>query len=324
SLFGDTVLAGLANNSYLELKETLIPLDITGSLNSPIILNSLTFSEGSTNMLNHVFELLTPQQMRSFYRERTDISQEHVLSFTSESNVNSGKRKLIPILDLHALAIIEAENTSTSDILESSPEVYGVIIVFDGPITDIESISFEKYAVQNPDSPNLTAELINTYRFSDQDGAGRSGKFEEILDTLNLKKGGIAGIGEQQINLLVRKQVRPVEKQVAKGLGLYDVRIDYNVGGAILGSLDGEDNASSDKLGVNLISNLYNDQVFLRVKTDLELGAESRETNRNLHISELELTYYLRRNLSLNFTNIRDKSTEGFKPRYSLKYSYEF
>ena len=151
----------------------------------------------------------------------------------------------------------------------------------------------------------------------------RSGYYQQLHDDLDKDrtKKLLTHVGGKQINVWARSYLRPIEKDIARNIGLYDFRVDYNVGSAILNSNDPYDQTRS--VGFNFISNLFSDQLFLRVKTNLDLS-ENRALTDKFRFTEFELNYFILRNLSFNFSNISDVGTQVYKPVYSIKFTHEF
>ena len=154
---------------------------------------------------------------------------------------------------------------------------------------------------------------------------------EKGLETQESKR-LIRELSETQLNSLIRSKIlRPIEKEIARNIGLYDLQLDYNVGRSLIKGIGntigytglGQENKN---LGLNLITKLFSDQLFLLIKTDLDLETETTSTLDNIDLlSEIELTYYLlkKRNLSLNYFNAKE-DVNVRKSKISLKYTYEY
>ena len=107
---------------------------------------------------------------------------------------------------------------------------------------------------------------------------------------------------------------------MAKNIGLYDVRIDYNMGEKLFGT---SRQSKTDLLGVNFVSNLMAEKLFLRLKTDVDVSSESQQ--RGLQFTEFEINYYIFKQMTINFYNIQEYGSNAeFSPRFSLKFSHAF
>ena len=130
-------------------------------------------------------------------------------------------------------------------------------------------------------------------------------------------------VGANQINSYLRRRIlRPIERQIAKNVGLYDLRVDYNLGRALIRGTSSGDVGStdSDSVGVALVKGL-SDNLFLKVHTNLELQSGGANTLENSHV---ELQYNLLKNFSVSYSNGRDRNDTVANPRFSLRYSHEF
>ncbi len=345
-LLGEGFIAGLANSVSVEINKTKEPLYITGTLNAPKIQNKIFLNEGSITLLNRSFIVINEDRQRMFYKENQYKIHANTLSFQTKTQEN-GKQSLIPRLNITAYSMVEKPGIlATTNISLADPDQYkAVLISMDGSIYDLDTLTFEKYKStrSNPLSAN-DVEYENTYRLGKQGVANNQDTYQVFSllmpDLINSNftqntpgedqtKRLINVVGENQINSVVRQKVlRPVELQLARNIGLYDLRVDYNVGHAVLKSASDTNRYTGlgqdeNVLGVNFMKQLISDKLFLRVKTDLDLKLEGNFLQ-TLSVSEVELRYYLMNNFSMTFSNIRQASDSTPRPRFSLRYSYEY
>ena len=347
-LFGEGFFANFANSFNLSFAETRSDLVISGTFNAPRISNQLYFSEGSVNFLNREFELMGAERQRDFYRDRPDMIYDNYIAFKSEWQPNSNaKRVLVPILNVKALTIIEADSLpSSASVSAAKAGNFGVVVLFNGPVSDLSSVTFEKYQIANPRARMMNPVFERKYTLATRSAGALRTSSDDMQDTMaifelllpDLIRSGyyqqlhadldkdrtqklLTDVGGKQINIWARSYLRPIEKDIARNIGLYDFRVDYNVGSAILNSNDPYDQTRS--VGFNFISNLFSDQLFLRVKTNLDLS-ENRALTDKFRFTEFELNYFILRNLSFNFSNISDVGTQVYKPVYSIKFTHEF
>ncbi|MFC1771651.1 hypothetical protein ACFLZV_07180, partial [Candidatus Margulisiibacteriota bacterium] len=161
------------------------------------------------------------------------------------------------------------------------------------------------------DSRAVLELLMPEFLIQDESSSEGSSKTRQVLED----------IGVSQVNALFRRQLmRPLEKQLAKNIGLYDLKVNYNVGRALLSNIS-EDSPGEENFGVDLITNLLSDQLFVRVRTNLEASSEESQSDTFI-ISGIELTYYIWSSLSISYSNIREN--KQVRHRSSLKYRYEF
>ena len=135
----------------------------------------------------------------------------------------------------------------------------------------------------------------------------------------------VSRIGAQQANLWFRRNLRPIEKRVAKRAGLYDLRIDYNLGKTLESQFNNTNQSNDTLIGLNMMWNLMSEKLFMRLKTDVNLDNAEDEHSDNIKLTEFELSYFLSNNMTLNYSNITDfYEDRSFQPRLSLKLSYAF
>ena len=113
----------------------------------------------------------------------------------------------------------------------------------------------------------------------------------------NSEDSNLTSYGRQRINSFIRSSIRPYERRIAKRIGLYDFRLNYDFGRTILSSAE-EDLVSQDLLGVQLVSNLYRERLFLTLKSDV--------------------------NLSSDYTNENARGVKSYTSRFYLLYSTKF
>ncbi len=321
SVLGKTLVSDLTNSLSLEITPTLEDLRVTGSAAVPMIEHSLTFRQGSANFLNRVFELMSQDQQSKYLKDDPLLVGPNTLSFQTTLDTQSNQRRMVPVLNIKALSLIEPlETTPNTTSVDANNTATAVVLLFRGPVTDTNSIRLAEYEVDNYRSAAYSPRLIRIFELNDSQSSN-----SEVLGTLTRDLSGSRGavqFGASQVNSLLRSQLRPVEKQIAKGTGLYDVRINYNLGQQIFQANPYQREAQI--VGVDLISKLAQN-LFLRVRTDLDFSTESRLEYGTVRLSEFELTYYLYRNLTFNYANISNYYDPGtYRTRYSLKYSFEF
>lgn len=321
AILGSGALSGLSID--LDLEKTSTPLFIQGNTIEPKLFNKLVFKDGNIQLLNRTFTLI-PLGIQKNYQE--DMSENSILFKGSLTDKNNPS-----IINVSALAIIEKPIDKTDLSNKNTPVYQHVAAHLKGPITNPDTIQFTIFESEfdrvNPsDLKRINSVVLNTQ--SNQTISSETVLkilFPEIVnfaqknalskeDTSQL----INELGEQRLNAFVKKGIRPLEKQIAKGIGLQDLRVDYNLGAELF-----KQQEVHRVVGVNMIKNL-SDQLFLRVKTNLDLRSEQK-SNQTIGLSEIEMTYAILPNiLFLNYANIKDDNTETFRPKLSLRFRYEY
>ena len=330
SLLGEGSFAGLTTD--FEIEENKSPLKVSGTLNNPKIENVITFRDGAINIFNNEFILLKPSEQKNY----VSLSQLEQLKNQVELKTIQTETKssvIDPELHLTALAIVEQiseESISSSNLLQASTYSH-ILVQIDSSINDLSILYFDiyesKYDFINP--PDL--QWINRYSLSlnaDQNQYDESEHYEllsylmpELTQSNTNSSDVLTKFGEKRVNLLVKRGfLRPLEKQIARSVGLYDLKIDYNLGSELLQS----DSNQSNFLGLNLMQQLVADQLFLKVRTNVDLDSNNQDTQ-DIEISEIELQYYLLKNLSVNYANLKDPFTQNaYRPKLSLRFNHEF
>ena len=335
---GSGLFAGITTD--LELKKTNTPLLVKGTLNSPELQNEIEIKEGTLDFFNRSFEILEPKDARRYTPEGQEALVKNNVVFKSEPD-EFGRLINIPEINIFALTVIEEYQDITTNIeAEFQQSNFDHLTMsITGPLNKLDNIKFNHYASFSPDTKTGEVTFEKTYYIATtatESDIQTQTDTQEVLkllmpeffqeDDFNSEQ-FFAEFSENRVNLLVRKNLfRPIEKQLSKQIGLYDLRIDYNLGQDLFRS---NDTTYQREVGLNMIQRILSDQLFLRVKTNIELEPDSQNTNNdnNVDISEIELSYYLlkKRNLSVNYANIREEVGQSeFKPRLSLRFTHDF
>ncbi|RAP39095.1 hypothetical protein DID80_00380 [Candidatus Marinamargulisbacteria bacterium SCGC AAA071-K20] len=331
SILGEGTFAGLTTDFELEKSDQ--SLKISGSLNNPKIENKIGLKDGSLNILNNEFILLKLNEQKNYVALSQSQQQKNTLEFTNKQTINKAS-EIVAKVTISALAIVEQidENdiTSSENILVESTYSH-IFIQINQPIQDIDVLYFDifesKYDYINP--PDLSWKSRYTLNIgSDQNLLDQSDNFElltllmpELKQDDTASSELLAKFGEKRVNLLVRRGfLRPLEKQLAKSIGLYDLKIDYNLGSELLQT----NTSQTNFLGLNLMQQLVANQLYLKIRTTVDLDSSNQESQ-DVEISEIELQYYLLKNLSINYANLKDPFTQNsYRPKLSLRFNHEF
>ena len=95
---------------------------------------------------------------------------------------------------------------------------------------------------------------------------------------------GFQTIGETQINTLIRRSIlRPLEKNLAKQIGLNDLKINYNLGEKIIAGTD-------STLGLQFMKHILSDRLILNLSTQMDLSEDNNSNQANsMELSEIKL-----------------------------------
>ncbi len=329
---GRGLLAGITLDA--DLVEMAEPMRMSGTLNRPFFHGEFILAEGDIQMFSRSFELLKQNQQHRYLFEGLQDAKENSVAFIKK-NTDSGP-KIVPVIQLMAVATVE-EITDVSANVDVDDFAYDhMTLSMRGPLDELKSLKFNHFTSRTDDLSSGELSYKNTYYIplgSSVKDVERETDAKEILTILmpELFEGEgfesdafFTQLSENKVNLIARKGLfRPIEKELASLVGLYDFRIDYNVGQDLFRA----DEDVNRELGLSVIQQILSEQLFLRIKTNIDLEPDDQESDQNVDISEIELTYFLlkNRNLSLNYANVKDDlSQQDFRPKLSLRFSHDF
>jgi hypothetical protein len=290
------------------------------------------------DIFNRSFDIIPNLTTQRYLSDGDDSLITNSISFSNQTS-ESGEITSVPHINLASLTIIDPQEITTDNAeLSSDSLLYDhLAMIISGPLNKLEKITFNHFKSPSIDSLSGNLEFKKTYYLptdSDQTTILDKTDTQEILkivmpelfldDAIN-SEDLISRFGENKINLLLKKNIlRPIEKSISNKIGFHDLRIDYNVGQHIINtnSPDKEQN-----IGLSVIQKIVSDQLFLRVKTNIDMNSSEKRKTNAVDISEMELSYYLlkKRNLSINYANIRDEfDSSRYKSRASLKFSHDY
>ncbi len=328
SLVGEGLLGSVTNKFHLELAESIQPLRIGGGFNALKIRNPVFLKSGYVLMLNRSFDMLSLEGQRVYYRDTQYRVHENSVVF--QTVFSSGKARLIPYFNVTAVTVISPKiplGTTVSLDAQVNPDdskYSHVLVTLSGSAYELQNFLFEKYMSEKPDVSD-GGDYRSSYRLA---GGANQSDTVEVLRLLAPQVFDVADsgdsrsndtfwqdIGSSQINLIFNSALRPIETDLARNVGLNDIRFDYNVGDALF------NNFSDKTVGINFVKSWFSNQLYLRVKTSVDL--ERKNQTEAVQVSELELTYFFEKYFSVNATNFR-KDVGTYRNKYSVKYSNDF
>jgi len=333
SFIGKGLLAGIS--AHLEFDEKKTPMKIGGTLNHPFIYDTLSVNNGEISLFNRSFKLLNNQEQKRYQPPGETNQHANTITFFPYQTTTDG---LIPILNLSAVTIIEKNQAvSTNFSFNQDPPYTHIVLTLEGAATSIKEFRFDVFDSTSPQTFAGSLVYKTTYyiptSLSDNYASQRESDAQQVIEILvpeifvenqSTSEELLTQFGENRVNMIVRQEVlRPIEKQIADRVGLYDLRIDYNLGGDIFRRAD----ATRREVGINAIQRVFSDDLFLRIRTDIDLESDRQKTHDSIGVSEIELTYYLlkKKNMSINYANIKDPYVRSdYHPKLSLRYSHEF
>ncbi|MEK9726609.1 MAG: hypothetical protein VW397_00730 [Candidatus Margulisiibacteriota bacterium] len=330
SLIGDGVY-NLATNVSLEIDEKMAnrPFKVQGSLNAPQFSTEIRFYEGSIAILDGVYEVLSRDQQAYFFKEVPEFISDHYVQISPI--IEDDKNALKTTIHLRAMrkndTIISTENIRNDQLKYKAiglaidgrfKHQIPQITVFDFEIDNMFSLypSYELYG-------NYEIRLGNQTILSEASYYGLNLLMPEVIS--NSEGTSFSNYGRQRINTYIKSSIRPYERRLAKRIGLYDFRINYDFGKTILSS-DADAFQQDDLLGLQFVSDLFEEKMFLSLRTDMNLSSDySNDNARGMKITQVDFTYYFQPNFSIGLKNVNEYSEVTlFDPRWSLNYGYSF
>ncbi|MBE33364.1 hypothetical protein CL647_04515 [bacterium] len=312
----------------LDFDKTDSPLLFRGPLHNLEISNQLPISTGSLTIFNRNFEILIPSHQQIYANNGSIVLNGINMANTLDPN---GNTLITPLLSLKSLYVRENDMTVTDN--ESLPYTH-IVMTIDDTLSSIGNIYFDIFESVY-ESPNNISELtfIKQYAISNQNildsNLAANSDITELLQLLipeiylDDSVAGFQTIGETQINTLIRRSIlRPLEKNLAKQIGLNDLKINYNLGEKIIAGTD-------STLGLQFMKHILSDRLILNLSTQMDLSEDNNSNQANsMELSEIKLSYYLlkNKNLSLNYSNYKNQldNADNYLSKFSMRYDYEY
>ena len=328
SIVGEGVY-NLANNLSLEIDDRAEPFKVNGTLNSLNLSTTVPLYEGSITIFDGVYELIRKDKQAHYFKEVPEyISDQYIRIRPGQTQ---GQSQLM--FDVHLRGLRKKDNISSTQNIRNEQFPYAAVgMVIDGDLRQISSgFVVLDYGLDSYTSlyPNIelygayTVSLSNQQSLSRQSYYGLNLVMPEIIT--NAEDASFKQYGRQQVNNFVKSSIRPYERRLAKRIGLYDLRIDYDFGRTLF-ETDNDRFLNQDLLGLNLVSNVFQEKMFLTVRADADLSSdESVSYQKGVKITQVALKYFFQPNFSVALKNINEYSDVTlFDPRFSLNYGYAF
>jgi len=229
-------LSNLLTRYQFEMKPSVVPLKMAGYANQLQLDGRFDLAAGSLAMFNRRFELMLPERQRKFFKSDTARVKANQIIFKSHGG-QEGLSDQINFSLATETALPEGLDVDGKAVSESA-----YLLIMDGPVNAISSLSFVKYQMKGQDPGEQLSEI---YYFVDPDTNKpmESTRLYALLWDLspgvlkNLQKGTVERQGvtslvrdltSEQANLLFRQLIRPLERGIATGANLYDVKIRHD------------------------------------------------------------------------------------------------
>jgi hypothetical protein len=272
-----------------------------------------------------VYTLMSLQEQQHYFKEFPERISDQLIKITTQT-VNN-KNRLNAELDLAAIRI--KDPPSSLEIIRNNQFPYqAIVLIFDAANgTTSSQLNVLDFGVDSNVSllPNLEyygAYQIGNNEIAESTNRGMSLILPDIISNTN--EVTFYQVGRDRVNTIFKSSIRPYERRIARRFGFYDLRFDYDIGRKLLAQKT--EGQTQDLLGVNLISNVYNEKAFLSIRSDVDLSSDNIiAQEQGIKITQVELTYYFQPNFSFAFKNINEYAEKiTFDPRFSINYGYAF
>ncbi len=344
-LAGQNIDAGannFLNNLYVELEEAPTPVKAKGSLNTIEIEHRFLLKEGKLVFMNQIFQLLEKSKQREVFRDHPELIEDNAVDIKMMPDPQyPTKRKAFPSFNLKAFAQVQKEIPATGNLL-ASVEDHIFVIYVNGFLNTPKSFSVEHYLLdkgrykqvgERIEMDKMTAEQFDSISSFLLPALLRPQFYQDLLSKgLGNNKeanGLIKNYSASQIDLWLDQQIKPIEKEVVKATGLYDVRIQHKLGEEIMNAVpvfSTEEIASqtndNSKLSVQYIKDLFAKQLFVKAKTGITQDPASRALA--FRLTDYELMWYINNFMSINYANHNIQNSDSFYGAFSINANFDF
>lgn len=317
-----------ANNFYFETERSKI--QITGTSQKPLMREGLRIKEGAISLFDSYYELLKEEDQRYFQLASNIERQANELYL--RSILVGGEPKVVPVLHITAVNYIPVSRLENESEALNQTGYQTVMVRINGPLSNLEeSLDLAVFSMSSTYPKNAQIELQQYFTqplMQSSNEREQSDAISYITPTAlkSSNSDSVETIGEQQTNVLFRKTISPIERRIAKKTGLYDLKVDYNLGRSLRNRLSDSSDAEQEEnlLGVNFIWGLLSDRLLLRLKTDIDTNSQTQSSGQ-LKLTEFELTYLFTQQLSANLTHVSEyQELSEFEPLLSISFLQRF
>ena len=315
------LFSGVAFDVTLEKSKS--PIRISGTLREPIIASPIMIEEGVISLVNRNFRLLPIGEQKTYLNAMgvSTLETQNSIQFSPVYR-NNEQESVVPIINLKAVTVMAL--TNTPNITQNTANQRHFLLELQGPLAEIGTAKVS-YFNSNSRLANDQLSFVQTFHLDESAEISQQDELVRImfpeLDASNVNSPTLfESIGETQINYFIsRELLRPVEREVAEKVGLEDLQINYNFGKELIQN----NNVNQNTIGINAVKHITS-KLMIQIKSDIDLGSQ-QQTSFSDYISQIELNYFLLKNLSLNYSNSKESTYQDyFKSKVSLRYAHEF
>ena len=305
----------LATRVFLEVdgRASNPPLTITGSVTSPLANGTVYLHGGSATILDGVYTLMTTDQQSHYLQELLLVADNRIDLSPMDTTVH-----------LRALRIKPKPNPP--DDRDYPYPAVGLVI--DGGIRNTPpSIRVLDLHLRDNYTPLSPYVFRGMYALGDAAATGADTPEMTLIvpDALaNPSNSSFVRAGQDRINTFVQQSLRPYERRIAKRIGLYDFRLAYDWGRALIPADDQSLVDTTRIMGLEFVSNVYRERVFLNGLMNVNLSSDSVNT-RSVSLKQMDLVVLLNDRLRFGLKGLNeDADITLVDPRWWISYGYSF
>ncbi len=348
NLLGAKDLGSLQNAlSYfsMSLRERPEKLELYGTLNRPQFTGTVYFEEGTVSFFGRTFTLIDKDTQRSYFGANVGRLQDNRVIFSLDDSASGNATQRFELVAQTTIEIPEqtsvtlAAETGTSSNIQTVTRWYerDYLAIVSGPFDDLSSYTFERYQLTNgiprPDGEayvlkdpvsgeSLSAERMRELTLDLAPEVFKSAYSSSLYGDAYDNKTIWREMTRSQVNIIARSMLRPLEKNIARRIGLYDIRLKHDFGKdftqaaglerqeTTLEGEETEETTTEEKeqvAGLDLVAELLQGRLYLTLNSSLDQGLTRKYWN--FRFATYRLTWYLWQQvvfdeISLNYTNL--------------------
>jgi hypothetical protein len=322
--------SNFVNTLFMDINEDPKKFLVRGSLNTYDLNHQFLLDNGRIIFMGKVFDLFEKNDQRDFYKNNSDLIVDNKVTIKMEPDPDApSKRKATLFFNLKATSLVNVTQTITADVIASGNEMETVtekhffVFNINGSLYSPETYSIDHYLLDDQESyvqqsPRIhlsqisseELDTITTYLLPD---VLKPEFYQQLLsEGLSNDQANelMKNYSVSQINSWIDQQLRPFETEVAKAVGLYDIKIKHNFGKEVVNQLpifktdeliDSISEDDDELVSVQYIKDLFLKKLFIKLKTSLDQDPTTQDLN--FKFTEYELLWFLNNFMSINYGN---------------------
>ena len=347
----DENINNFISNILIELEEVPEHIGIRGSLNTLALEHRFKLKDGKLIFMSQAFQLLDKTLAREIFKNNPQALNDNTVEIQMQPDpLVPTKRKAVPSFNLKAYAEVKQTVAVTENIGSSANVTYKLednffVIFVNGFLTTPKSIAIEHYILDNGvytlaedriELDHITAEQLDTISKYLLPALFKPQFYQSLLSKglANNKDASdlVKNYSSSQIDLWIDQQLRPLAKEVASAVGLYDIKIEHQLGEDLVNAIPAFqatdspapplDSSNSEKVKVEYIKDLFLKKLFVKLKTGLDQDPTSKTIS--VKLTQYELMWLLSDFISVNYGSYNLENTDGQYGAFSIDANFDF